>query len=258
VKTTKRSRTIWGVQPVLEAIRAKRSIGKIWIARAQRGATQRIREAAEEAGVQIAQAEKDTITARVGHDRHQGVIAELNDDPEAHDATVEEILAAAKEKGEEPLLLLLDHVQDPQNLGALIRSAFALGVHGVVIPRDRAAQVTPAVIKASAGAALHVPIARVTNLKHALDELKDAGVWSAAAVLEGTAIDEARLDGPLAVVIGSEGKGVSPTVAGRCDLRVTIPLSGDLDSLNASVAGGILFYEALRQRRARASAASSA
>jgi 23S rRNA (guanosine2251-2'-O)-methyltransferase len=277
VKESKRERTIWGVQPVLEALRAGRPIAKIWVARSSRGATQRIHDAAEEAGVQVSSAEKDTLTARVGHDRHQGVIAELNEATGSREASVEDILEAAKERGEEPLVLLLDHLQDPQNVGAIVRSAFALGAHGVVIPKDRAAQVTAAVVRASAGAALHLPIARVTNIKHAIETLKEAGVWSAAAVLDGTPAHEARLDGPLALVIGSEGKGVAPSIAARCDLGVTIPCavvqaaeaerarsepkaSGvkRFDSLNASVAAGILLYEAIRQRRAVRAAASSA
>jgi 23S rRNA (guanosine2251-2'-O)-methyltransferase len=167
---------------------------------------------------------------------------------EGREASVSDVLEVARSRGEEPLVVLLDQIQDPQNLGALIRSTYALGGHGVVIPRDRAAQITPAVVRASAGAALHLLVARVTNLKHALSELKDAGVWSAAAVLDGEPAEKARLDGPLALVIGSEGKGVRPTVAEHCDLKVTIPLAR-FDSLNASVAGGILLYEALRQRR---------
>jgi len=136
-------------------------------------------------------------------------------------------------------------------LGALVRSAHALGAHGVVIPEQRAAPVTAVTVKASAGATIHLPIARVVNVKHALNELREAGVWSAAAVLGGDPLEKSRLDGPLAIVIGSEDKGVKPSVVEACDMRVAIPLAHDFDSLNASVAGGILLYEATRQRRAR-------
>lgn len=250
---TEKRAPLFGVQPVLEALRSDRRIAQIYLARGEGGATARVREEAERRKIAIRVATKEALTARAGHDRHQGVLAELAIDSELAppDSTVADILEDAKARGEEPLLLLLDQIQDPQNLGALIRSAYALGAHGVVIPRDRAASVTPAVVRVSAGAALHMRVARVTNLKHALTELAEAGVWSAAGVLGGQPVHEARLDGPLALVIGSEGKGVRPTLAAACDLQVAIPLSGRLDSLNASVAGGILLYEALRQRGLR-------
>lgn len=239
---------LYGLQPVMEALRAEARISRIYLARALGGATDRLRREAEARRVPVVAVDRAALTKRAGHEEHQGVLAEV--EVVARDAAVDEMLTRAANAGEEPLVLLLDQIQDPQNLGALIRSAHALGAHGVILPRDRAASVTPAVVRASAGAALHLPVARVTNLKHAIAELRDAGVWSCAAVLDGEPADGARLDGALAVVIGSEGKGVRPTVAAECDLRVTIPLPGGFDSLNASVAGGILLYEALRQRRA--------
>jgi 23S rRNA (guanosine2251-2'-O)-methyltransferase len=239
---------VYGLQPVLEALRSGRKISRIQIARDAGGASAKLRDEAARRRVSIQGASKDEITRLCGHGKHQGVVAVLEDDEGREESSVEEMIALAKSQREEPLILLLDQIQDPQNLGALIRSAHALGAHGVVIPKDRAAQITPAVVRASAGAALHLGVARVTNLKHALTELKEAGVWTAAAVLDGDPADQSRLDGPLAVVIGSEGKGVRPSVAEHCDLRVTIPLAR-FDSLNASVAGGILLYEALRQRR---------
>jgi 23S rRNA (guanosine2251-2'-O)-methyltransferase len=145
-------------------------------------------------------------------------------------------------------VVLLDGIQDPQNLGAILRSVYALGAHGVVLPTQRAARVTAAVVRASAGAALVVPIAYVSNLKIALDRLVERGVWSAAAVMGGEPLHQAKLAGPLAIVIGGEGSGVRPSLAEKCDLRVGIPLSHGFDSLNASVAAGILLWEALRQR----------
>lgn len=257
-------RTIYGMMPVLEALRGKRHVRQILLARSAGGATHRLVEEAARAGVPITPATKEELTRRLGHAGHQGVLALLERSaPQTRDAPaaapregevapaaeVADMLELARSRGEPPLILVLDHIVDPQNLGALIRSAHALGAHGVVIPKDRAAPVTAAVVRASAGAALHVPIARVVNVKHALAELAEAGVWSAAAVLDGAPLYATRLDGPLALVIGSEGKGVSPSVAGRCDHRVSIPLSAGFDSLNASVAGGIFLYEVLRQRR---------
>jgi 23S rRNA (guanosine2251-2'-O)-methyltransferase len=238
---------IYGVQPVLEALRAKKKIERIYIARERGAQTEKIRIEAEKQHIKVTPLSKDELSKKAGLQNHQGVIASVVlGGGEA--ASIAKMLDLARSRNEPPLVLLLDQIQDPQNLGALIRSAYALGAHGVVIPQDRAASVTPAVIRASAGAALHVQVARVVNLKHALRELQEAGVWSAAAVLDGDPAFEARLDGPLAIVIGSEGKGVRPTLADDCDLRVSIPLPGGLDSLNASVAGAILLYEALRQR----------
>jgi 23S rRNA (guanosine2251-2'-O)-methyltransferase len=239
---------IYGVQPVLEALRAKKRIERIYIARERGAKTDRLRAEAEKQRIKVIAVPRDELTKRAGHTNHQGVVAALAEGTEDEDASVSDILEVAKAKGEEPLVLLLDQIQDPQNLGALIRSAYALGAHGLVVPKDRAAQVTAAVVRASSGAALHMKVAQVVNLKHALTELREAGVWSAAAVMDGDPAYASRLDGPLAIVIGSEGKGVRPTLAADCDLRVSIPLPGGFDSLNAAVAGAILLYEAVRQR----------
>lgn len=242
---------VHGANPVREALRSGRPIRAIHIARSAGGATRQIKQDAQRAGVRVTESSKEELTKRVGHADHQGVIALLEEatkEGARRDATVESILEDARAAGEDPLVVLVDHVQDPHNLGAIMRSVWALGAHGVIIPKDRAVQMTPSVIKASAGAALHVPLVSVTNLKHALEELKEAGVWSAAAVLDGEPAHQARLAGPLALVVGAEDKGVAPTIAGRCDLRVRIPLSRGFDSLNASVAAGILLYEATRQR----------
>lgn len=242
---------IYGANPVREALRAKKGVKTIYVARAEGGATKKIREEAARARVKVVETSKDELTKKVGHDGHQGVVALMEESEHAADqeASIQTMLAAAEEAGEPPLIVLVDHVTDPHNLGAILRSAWALGAHGAVIPKDRAAQVTPAVVRASAGAALHLPLQRVTNLKHALDELKEANVWSAAAVLDGEPADRTRLDGPLALVVGAEDKGVAPTVAARCDHRIRIPLARSFDSLNASVAAGILLYEIVRQRQ---------
>lgn len=243
---------IYGLQPVREALAAGRPIERILMHRKRGGDPGPIRSDARARGIEVRDVPRDELTKRVGHNRHQGIVAIL---PAARDrppATVSSILEFAERAGEPPLVVLLDEIQDPHNLGAVVRSAHALGAHGVVIPKRRAVGVTPAVVKVSAGAAEHVLIATVTNLKHAISELQKAGVWCAAAVLEGDPAESTRLDGPLAVVIGSEHDGVRPSVVAACDIRVRIPLSRGFDSLNASVAGGILLYEVARQRRALA------
>jgi 23S rRNA (guanosine2251-2'-O)-methyltransferase len=240
-------RVVYGLQPVLEALKAKSPVERIYMARAEGAQTKLVRELAKEAGVKVIGAPKEELDRRSQGAKHQGVVAIL-DSNEVATTDVGAILARAKELEEDPLVVLLDGIQDPHNLGAILRSAHALGAHGVVIPKNRAVQVTPVVVKASAGAALLIPIAVVTNLRHALDELREAEVWTAAAVMGGQPAQEARLDGPLALVIGGEGEGVRPTLADDCDLQVSIPLGRGFDSLNASVAAGILLYEAVRQR----------
>jgi 23S rRNA (guanosine2251-2'-O)-methyltransferase len=241
-------RWVAGVQPVLEALKGGQQVDRLFLARAGRGATHRVREAARAAGVKVEDTTKDELTKRLGSDRHQGVLALV--EPGMADLTeVEEMVDAADARGEPPLILILDAIQDPGNLGAILRSAHALGAHGVVLPKNRSAQVTPMVVKASAGAALHVPVARFTNIKQALERLQTLGVWSAAASMEGAPVDEAPLTGPLALVVGSEAKGVRPSVARKCDHQVRIPQLESFDSLNASVAAGILLYEIQRQRR---------
>jgi 23S rRNA (guanosine2251-2'-O)-methyltransferase len=242
------ARLIFGVQPVLEAIRSGREVERVWIARSAGGATSRIRNAAKKAGVPVSFVPMEDIDRRATKgSSHQGVLASVQMGT-AFDLDVDGMLDRAESIEEDPLIVLLDGIEDPQNLGAILRSAYALGAHGVVLPQKRAAGVTPAVVRASAGAALHVPITRVTNLKQALEILARRDVWTAAATLDGTPAYEARLDGPLGVVIGGEQKGVRPSLVKACDLAVTIPLGGDFDSLNASVAAGILLYEARRQR----------
>ncbi|MEM1026188.1 MAG: 23S rRNA (guanosine(2251)-2'-O)-methyltransferase RlmB [Myxococcota bacterium] len=244
-------RVVAGVQPVIEALGREGRVDRVLMARSAGGATHRVRDAARARGVRVDTVSKDELSKRYGSDRHQGVIA-IVEPGAATLSEVEELVDLADARGEAPLILILDGIQDPQNLGAILRSAHALGAHGVVLPKHRSAQITASVVKASAGAALHVPVCRTTNIKHALDRLQPLGVWSAAAVAEGSPADKSRLDGPLALVIGSEGEGVKPTVARRCDHQVAIPQLAEFDSLNASVAAGILLYEVQRQRRSAA------
>jgi 23S rRNA (guanosine2251-2'-O)-methyltransferase len=242
---------VFGVQPVREALRAGRRFTALFVARGADAGTQRLLVEAQRAGVAVREVSRRELDQRADGERHQGVIGQLAADEEAvRYAELEDVLDAVAAQGEEPLVVILDGIQDPRNLGALIRSAWALGAHAVVIPEQRAAPVTAVAIKTSAGAATHIPIVRVTNVKHALTTCRDRGVWSAAAVLGGEAADRARLDGPLALVVGAEDKGVRPSVAEACDHRVAIPHARAFDSLNASVAGGILLYEIQRQRRA--------
>ena len=163
-------------------------------------------------------------------------------------ASVEDILRKAKEKGEPPFLILLDNVEDPHNLGAVIRTANLVGAHGVIIPKRRAVGLTGTVAKASAGAIHYTPVAKVTNLKNTIRDLKKEGVWFVCADMDGTAMYDLDLKGPIGLVVGSEGEGVSKLVKENCDFTASIPMKGDIDSLNVSVAAGVLAYEILRQR----------
>ena len=177
--------------------------------------------------------------------KHQGVIAFAA----AYEyAQVEDMLAAAEKKGEPPFLLLLDNIEDPHNLGAIIRTANLAGAHGVIIPKRRAAGLTATVAKTSAGAINYTPVAKVSNLSHTIRELKKKGMWFVCADMDGTRMYDLDLKGPIGLVIGSEGEGVSKLVKENCDFTAAIPMAGEIDSLNASVAAGILSYEIVRQR----------
>ena len=158
------------------------------------------------------------------------------------------MLKAADEKGEDPFLILLDNIEDPHNLGAIIRTANLAGAHGVIIPKRRAAGLTSTVVKASAGALNYTPVAKVTNLTKTIQELKERGIWFVCADMDGTRMYDLNLKGPIGLVIGSEGDGVSKLVRENCDFTAAIPMAGDIDSLNASVAAGVLAYEIVRQR----------
>lgn len=240
---------IFGLQPVREALSRGLPAKCLWLARAPGRETAAIEAAAEALKLPIKRVGKRALSERLGHERHQGLLLELGAALPAP-VPLEQLLHQAEEAGEQPLLLMADGVQDPHNLGAMMRSAYALGAHGIVLPSVRAASVTPAVVRASAGAALSLPTVELKNLKHALKSLSAHGVWTAAAVLDGAPAAEARLDLPLALIVGAEHRGVKPSLAARCDLQLSIPLSRGFDSLNASVAAGILLYEVARQRAA--------
>lgn len=243
---------IYGFQPVAEAVAAGRSIDAIYLHRDASAKTRRLVADARRAGIEVVEVSKAKLAERVGGAAHQGIVATLADGLTAAPAsTVEAILERAEAAGAPPFVLLLDQVQDPRNLGALVRTAHAFGVHGVVIPKDRSASMTPTAIKASAGAAAHLPVATVTNLKRAIRTLQAANVWVAAASLDGDALDAVRLDGAIGLVLGAEGKGVRRTVAAACDMHVRIDLPSGFESLNVSVAGGILMHEVARTRARR-------
>jgi len=248
------SRFVYGLNPVLEALKAHpQDVVRVLLERGRDGRRshggERVAEAAEAAGVRIEDAPHGELARRSRGGVHQGVGAEL---AEFRYAELPDLLDAARARGEPPLLLLLDGVTDPQNLGALLRSAHAMGAHGVVLPKDRSAGITPAVSKAAAGALEHCPVARVTNLSRALDDLKDAQVWSVALAADADRdLPEVDLTSGIALVLGSEGKGVRPLVRKTCDHVARIPMLGRVGSLNVAAAGAIALYEAARQRRAR-------
>jgi 23S rRNA (guanosine2251-2'-O)-methyltransferase len=237
------------VNPVRELLRSGgEAPGELWIAEgAERHRLAEILRLARRCGARLREAPRQKLDRLAGTDRHQGVVAVVAD---YRYRDLEDLLAAARERGEPPLLVVLDGVEDPQNLGAVVRSAHALGAHGVVIPRDRAAGVTAVAAKASAGAVEHCPVARVTNLAQALESLKESGVWTVAAAADAEAdLASVDLTGPIAIVLGSEGKGIRPLVRKGCDRAARIPMTGGLSSLNVSASASICLYEALRQRR---------
>jgi len=248
------SRFVYGLNPVLEALKAHpQDVVRVLLERGRDGRRshggERVAQAAAAAGVRIEEAPHGDLARRSRGGVHQGVGAEV---AEFRYAELPDLLDAARAGGEAPFLLLLDGVTDPQNLGALIRSAHALGAHGVVLPKDRAAGITPAVSKAAAGALEHCPVARVTNLSRALDDLKDAQVWSVALAADADRdLTEVDLGAGTALVLGSEGKGVRPLVRKTCDHAARIPMAGQVGSLNVAAAGAIALYEVARQRCAR-------
>lgn len=242
--------TIEGRNPVLEALRAGKPLQKILVAKGAHGAAMgEVIEFARKKGIPIQEVDRTRLDQMAESRAHQGVIAV----GEAFSYTpIDDVLDRARAGSEPPFLLLLDEVQDPQNLGSLIRTADAVGVHGVVLPERRSAPLSAVAIKASAGAALHVPVAQVTNLNRMIDSLKDAGLWIAGATMEAEKeIWDVDLTGPMAIVVGGEGKGLSRLAREKCDLLVRIPMLGQVDSLNAAVAGAILLYEVRRQRMRR-------
>lgn len=240
-----------GRHAVVEAIKAGRGINRILLADGLRGpSVHELRDLARENGVTVDVVSRAKLDATVPEGvRHQGVLAYVA--PVAYVA-VEEIIAAARERGEDPLLLLLDSIEDPQNLGALLRTADAAGVHGILLPRRHSVPLTETVARVSAGALEYVPVARIGNIAQTMRALKEQGFWIAGADMAGEEMyDRANLTGALVLVIGSEGRGMSRLTRDLCDFTVRLPMRGKINSLNASAAGAILMYEALRQRMAK-------
>ncbi|WP_270380902.1 23S rRNA (guanosine(2251)-2'-O)-methyltransferase RlmB [Mitsuokella multacida] len=236
-----------GRNAVTEALKSGRGINKLWIASGDReGSVAEIAALAKERGIVVQYVERAKIEALAGGHRHQGVLAYVAPVPYAE---LEDILKAAEAKGEAPFLVLLDELEDPHNLGALLRTADATGVHGILIPKRRSVSLNATVAKTSAGAVEYVPVARIGNIAQTLKKLKEKGFWVAGADMDGEkAYYEADLTGPLVLVVGSEGKGMSRLTKEACDFIVRMPMVGRINSLNASVAGSILMYESMRQR----------
>ncbi|HEX7056615.1 MAG TPA: 23S rRNA (guanosine(2251)-2'-O)-methyltransferase RlmB [Bacilli bacterium] len=241
---------IAGINPVLEALRAGRTIHKIWIAEQTRGKQmQPIIAEAKRLGIVVQSAERKKLDQISGDVRNQGVIAQV---AAYRYAELDELLAKAAQSGRPPAILLLDELEDPHNLGSILRTAECAGMHGVVIPKRRAVGLTPAVAKISAGAVEHVPVARAGNLAQTIDRLKERGLWIAgAAAAGGQTLYDADFTVPLAILIGNEHRGLGRLVKEKCDFLVTLPMLGQINSLNASMAAGILMFEVVRQRMAR-------
>lgn len=238
---------IEGRNAVLEAFRSGKTIDKLFVLDGCKdGPIQSIMREARKNDTIVNFVTKERLDQISETKKHQGVIAYA---AAYHYAEVEDILNRAKEKGEPPFLILLDNIEDPHNLGAIIRTANLAGAHGVIIPKRRAVGLTATVAKASAGAINYTPVAKVTNISQTMKELKKEGIWFVCADMDGTPMYDLDLTGPMGLVIGNEGEGVSKLVKENCDFVASIPMQGDIDSLNASVACGVLAYEMVRQRR---------
>jgi 23S rRNA (guanosine2251-2'-O)-methyltransferase len=237
---------IIGKNPVMEALRSERDINKILIAESsQRGQMQPLIQLAKEANVIVQFVPKKKID-QISDENHQGVLAYV---AAYQYAEIDDLFAAADKKNEPPFFLLLDEIEDPHNLGSIMRTADAVGAHGIIIPKRRAVGLTATVAKASTGAIEHIPVVRVTNMARTIDDLKERGIWIAGTDASGKQ-DYRQFDGtmPLGLVIGSEGKGMGRLVRDKCDFLINLPMAGKVTSLNASVAAALLMYEVYRRR----------
>ncbi len=246
VDTDIHSLTIEGRNAVLEAIRSGKTIDKLFILDGcQDGPVSTIRREATKMGIMMKFVSRERLDQISDTGKHQGVIAYAA----AYDyAEIDDIFALAEKRNEKPFIILLDNIEDPHNLGAIIRTANIAGAHGVIIPKNRAVGLTATVAKASAGALNYTPVVKVTNIAQTIEELKKRGVWFVCADMDGQSMYELDLTGPIGLVIGNEGSGVSRLVSEKCDMIATIPMKGEINSLNASVAAGVLAYEIVRQR----------
>ena len=238
--------TIEGRNAVIEAYRSGKTIDKLYVLDGcQDGPVMTIKREAKKQDTLVKYVSKERLDQLSATGKHQGVIAVAA----AYEyAEVEDILQAAEEKGEPPFIILLDNIEDPHNLGAIIRTANLAGAHGGIIPKNRAVGLTAVVARTSAGALNYTPVAKVTNLAKTMEELKKKGMWFVCADMDGTLMYRLDLKGPIGLVIGSEGEGVGRLVKEKCDMVAAIPMQGNIDSLNASVAAGVLAYEIVRQR----------
>lgn len=245
-ETEAREGLIFGRNAVRELLASGRDIDKIWTARGDReGSIVVLASEAIARKIPVIEVDRKKLDAMCATEHHQGIAAMA---ASQEYATVDDILALAEERGEPPLLVLCDGVEDPHNLGAIIRSAECAGFHGLIIPKRRSAGLTATVAKASAGALSYLKVAKVTNLSMTIDELKEKGVWIYGADMDGTDYDKTDMKGPMAIVLGNEGEGLSRLVEEKCDFRVSIPLYGKINSMNVSAAAAVLFCEAARQR----------
>lgn len=237
---------IFGRNSVAEAIKAGRPIDSIFVARGERsGSVPKILADAKKQDIPIKEADRKKLDYMCGHGNHQGIIAV---GAVKQYSSVEDIFARAEEKGEPPFIVVCDEIEDPHNLGAIIRTAEAAGAHGIIVPKRRSAPLSYTVAKTSAGAVEFMHVARVTNIPQTLEDLKKRGVWIYCADMDGEAFYNADLKGPVALVVGSEGNGVGRLVKEKCDVILSMPMKGNINSLNASVAAGILMYEISKQR----------
>lgn len=238
-----------GRNPVLEAIKSGRTIEKILIKKGHReGSVLPIIRKAKEMGIVIQEADHHKLDLIAEGENHQGIVAFVSSYTYK---SIDDILDNARSKNEPPFVIICDKITDPHNLGAILRTANCAGVHGIIIPKRGSAGLNSAAVKTAAGAAEYTPVAKVTNIASAIDKLKNEGLWIAAADMDGQKMYDADLTGAIGIVIGSEGEGIGRLVKEKCDFTVSIPMLGDINSLNASVAAGVLVYEALRQRNAR-------
>lgn len=237
---------IEGRNAVIEAYRAGRTIEKLFLLEGPaEGAMQTVLRLAKENNTPVRFLSRQRLDQMTQTGRHQGVIAQA---AAFHYSEIEDLFAKAAEKGEDPFFVLLDQIEDPHNLGAIIRTANQAGAHGVIIPKDRAAGLTATAAKSSAGAIHFTPVVKVTNLGRTMEELKKRGLWFVCADMDGTPMTKLSMTGPIGLVIGAEGSGVSRLVREKCDMIASIPMKGEIDSLNASVAAGVMMYEIVRQR----------
>ncbi|MGL4798640.1 MAG: 23S rRNA (guanosine(2251)-2'-O)-methyltransferase RlmB [Cellulosilyticaceae bacterium] len=246
METSRDENIIFGRNAVIEILKSGRDIERILIQSGpNEGSIKKIIGEAKAKGILVQEVEKSKLDELSQMEKHQGVVAYAA----AHQySSVEEILNDAKAKGEDPFILILDNIQDPHNLGAIMRSAHNAGVHGIIIPKRRAVGLTSTVAKSSAGAIEYMKVAKVSNIAQTIEELKAKGIWVACADMDGQIIYQDNLRGPIGIVIGSEGDGISKNVKNKCDFVVSIPMYGKVTSLNASVAASILVYEVVRQR----------